>query len=266
MVSLLFLVNSRPFQPILIAIIFLAHYLLKKYTETRSIEKTINRTITFIFSYIAIAVLTLLLYRPLPPPQFTHSYAIQFGFQLHKIIEVLIFRNSYISLLGMMFLTYFTYKNIGYIKKLIKNPKKAFGYKMIIPYFFIANILSMVFFNFPYGAISRYSFGILLFAIILQGVAIERVIKSNKKVLYVIVAIFLLLSLYQVYDASKEHPPFVLNSNFNVEKFGLIQNAYGGYNHTIYEELEKMGNPPVITNLVWLAIYYEGEVIMPPTP
>ncbi len=266
-ISLLFLVNSRQFQPVLIAMTFLAHYLLKKYVEIRDIQKAIDAVMNFIFSYIVVAILTFFLYRPLPPAEFTHSGLLVFGFQLHKIIEVLIFRNSYISLLALVFLTYFSYKNIHYVKILIKDPKILFGYKMIIPYLFIASILSMMFFNFPYTSLSRYLCVILAFAIILEGVAIEKVMRLNKKALYIIVTIFLVLSLFQIFNASRESPPFISNSNFEIDRLSLLPNIFGtGYSHTIYEELEKIGNPSVITNLAWLATYYEGNIIMPPLP
>jgi hypothetical protein len=265
--ALLFLVNSRQFQPVFITLIIAGHYILRNYFYSKKdINKTINKSFDMILVLIFVALATLVfIYKPLPPSQFTHSGIIKFGFQLKKILEVFIFRNSYISLAAFLGLGYLSFKKRDIIKDLFKQPKKIFSKKMIIPFLFVTNVLSLLFFSFEYLALSRYLCHVLALLIILEAQAIDKLLKNNKKIINIILIIVLLLTFFQLQQASTEHPPFVLNSNFNIDKFDLFPDFYGyGYNETIYSELKNMGNPIIMTNQAWLVTFYDGKSITTP--
>jgi hypothetical protein len=136
---------------------------------------------------------------------------------------------------------------------------------MIIPFFLVANILSVLFFDFSYGTVARYICHIFALLIIMQGYVISKLTEKNNKIINIILILVILTTFFQIYQASNSNPPFVLDSNFNSEKFALMQDVYGdGFNYSIYQELEERGNPQIMTNLIWLSTFYDGEVF--PTP
>ncbi len=268
-ISLLFLLGSRQFQPVMIAFFFLFHYIGYVFFKALKNKVKFSKFFYFdiIFIYIVVIIITFILYNPLPPSQFTHSGIIKFGFQFHKLIGVMIFRNSYLSLIGLILTTLILFQKRGNVITFIKNPNKWFKKDNFIIYMFTASFLSMLFFNFPFVSISRYSCFILIFLIIIEANTINKLLKSKRKmIIYIIVLIGLLLTFNQLYETSRDHPPFILNSNFNIDNFALMPDAEGVYNHSIYEELNNMGSPSIITNIPWLATYYTGETFIPPLP
>lgn len=264
-ISLLFLIGSRQFQPIIIAAILLSHYIFKNYFKSRDLLDTLIISWDILVVYLLAIIGFFITYSPLPPKEFTHSGLLQFGFQIINIFKVFIFRNSYLSLLGLFILSYATYSNRKLINKFFKDPSLIFSPKMLIPYLFLANLVSMTIFDFPHYAISRYLVHLTALLLILQGVSFDYVVNQKKKIVTILILIALVFTFHQLISASREHPPFALNSNFNVEEFALFPDYYGaGYNETIYTVLKELGNPSIMTNLPWLSTFYSGSVL--PTP
>jgi hypothetical protein len=251
---------------------FLFHYALLNFSKTKSIIETFKKIIPILIVYGLTTLLTFLfIYNPLPPSEFTHSTLLAFGFQIIKLIEILIFRNSYLALFGLALACGWV---IFYRKKILTNFKKfsfSLSYltslKALLPVLFLLSFISFLPFNFPYYSLSRWSSFILLFFLLAIAPIFSDLEEKKKKWFTILAIIFLLIASYQIYEASKDHPPFILNANFNAEKYPLMPDTYGtGYNYSIYSYFSEINNPPVVTNLGWFSTFYEGEILFTPLP
>jgi 4-amino-4-deoxy-L-arabinose transferase-like glycosyltransferase len=265
LVSLTFLVNTRQFQPLIIAASLLLHFLVYNYAKFKDVTKTLVASIELITIYVISALATVLfIYSPLPPKEFSHSSILQFGFNAPRILEVLLLRNSYISLLGIIFIIVFCLSQRKRIKSYLLKFENIASKEMLPVFLFVFGFLAMSPFKFvPKYELIRYSVFLLLYLVIIEAEVFRRAVNNKNNFFVVIIVIVFLASGYQIYVAGNQDVPFLPSSNFNVPGYG-IGRFEGLFNFSIYDELEKLGNPDILTDEYRLLLFYKGNVDIEP--